>query len=135
MYPKRLRAKKSGQPHKVDELCHKDILDLKQLASDIEFNCHPKKNANGDTTKISEVKVLKITKDAPSTILYKTGYQQEEFQTTTLSRRNKNRDVKLKYAYSQKDGVTNKKKTGLLALFKRRNKPIPKNYLAFFEAL
>ncbi|CAH2015359.1 unnamed protein product [Acanthoscelides obtectus] len=85
--------------------------------------------------KISEIKVLKITKDAPSTILYETSYEQEEFQTTTLNRIKKNRDVKLIYAYSQKVGFTNKKKTGLLALFKRRNKPIPKNYLPFFEAV
>nr|CAH7766115.1 unnamed protein product [Callosobruchus chinensis] len=66
-------AKKSGQPYKVDELCHKDIFDLKQLASDIGFTSYPKKNTDGDPLKISEIKVLKIMKDSPETILYKTS--------------------------------------------------------------
>nr|CAH7757935.1 unnamed protein product [Callosobruchus chinensis] len=128
-------AKKSGQPYKVDELCHKDIFDLKQLASDIGFTSYPKKNTDGDPLKISEIKVLKIMKDSPETILYKTSYQQEEFQTTSLTHRKKNKKVEIKCAYSHKVGITEKKKTGLLALFYKKHKPVPMSYFPFYEAL
>nr|CAI5866909.1 unnamed protein product [Callosobruchus analis] len=50
-------AKMSREPYKVDELCHKDLFDLKQLASDIGFTSYPKKNTVGDPLKISEIKV------------------------------------------------------------------------------
>lgn len=130
-------AKKKGDPYKVTELCHEDIIDLKDVAEKIGINVM--KNTENQTVKITEIKILKIEKKVPYTIFYKTGYDEENFREVVCKRllgRKANNDASsiiLKPAYKQKQTINEKKKVGLLALVEKNL--IPKSYSNFYQSL
>lgn len=133
-------AKKTGKPYKVHEISHEDIKDLKALSVDLGLQIT--KNTDGEQFKISEVKVLKVEKNHLGKLFYKTSYENEDFKEVNvfLSRRgnkiNRVSNIKhasLKNAYPRKVGISEKKKDGLLSLF--RKKCIPNCYATFYSNL
>lgn len=123
-------AKKTGSPYKVNELCFKDIFDLKKLTSDLFLNI-PK------NVKLSETRVIKIEKAYPNTLFYKTSFEQPEFCQAEIISKRKNIDIyqiDLNKAYVKKPGITEAKKNGLLSLVEKK-KCVPMYYLDFFKNL
>lgn len=64
-------AKKRGKPFTVNKMCHADFVDIKNLAC-----TKLTKSVEGDTIKLTDIKVIRIEKDDLNTIklLYKTSY-------------------------------------------------------------
>lgn len=90
----------------MNEVCSKDIFDLKKLTSDLFLNI-PK------TVKLSELRVIKLEKGFPNTLFYKTSFEQPEFCQAEIISSRKSIDIKqidLKLAYAKKPGITEAKK-------------------------
>jgi len=98
---------------------------------------------NGNTFKITEVKMFKVTKDDPGTIYFKNSYEQMEFDSISIKTKktrknsdqfqNNNNIIKLKKAYDVKPGITEAKKSGLLSLIKKNY--VPNYYYDFYNNL
>lgn len=80
-------AKKKGDPYKVTELSHEDIIDLKDLTERLNVNIT--KDDENESVKISDIRILKVTKEFPYKIFYKTGYDEENFKEITCKRSNR----------------------------------------------
>ncbi|XP_046665796.1 uncharacterized protein LOC124357786 [Homalodisca vitripennis] len=65
-------AKKTGNPYKVNELSHEDFLDFKDLWANI--GCNSTVNVSGCTVAMNDIKIIKVEKDSPFKIKYKTTY-------------------------------------------------------------
>lgn len=65
-------AKKTGKPFKINELTHKDFINFKQLSKDIGNNFN--KNTMGQTVLWKDIKFIKVTKEFPDRLFYKTTY-------------------------------------------------------------
>ena len=130
-------AKKTGTPYKVCEINHEDIYDLKELAADMNFS-NNLKDSDGNTFKISEVKVLKVEQavDGLRKFLYKTSYEQREFKVVEIKSRKNSKiasSITLEKAYPTKLQISDKKKEGILSLFPK--KLVPNMYLPFYSNL
>jgi hypothetical protein len=63
---------------------------LKELATELGYN-NVSKNTNGETVKLADIKILKITTEHPATMFYKYSYAQEHYDTVCLTnKRRKN---------------------------------------------
>jgi hypothetical protein len=67
-----------------------NFFNLKELAADLRYN-NVSKNTNGETVKIADIKILKVTKEQPATMFYKYSYAQEHSDTVCLT--NKGRKI------------------------------------------
>ncbi|XP_044732349.1 uncharacterized protein LOC123302679 [Chrysoperla carnea] len=117
-------AKKTGDPYIVHELCHKDFIDIKQLTKD-----------QGIQIKIplKDIKILKVIKEEPNTVYYKTSFGFPEYDEITVSKRTRSQNVKAKPAYHTKVGITDSKKRGLLSLIEKNC--VPQCYNNFYSSL
>ncbi|KAF2893553.1 hypothetical protein ILUMI_12621 [Ignelater luminosus] len=76
-------AKKTRNPYLVTEMSFKDFFNLKQLNEKLG-NLECTRNNDG---KLSDMKVIKIEKEDPFKILYKTSYAQEGYSVLHIRRR------------------------------------------------
>lgn len=121
-------AKKSGKPFQVMELSFKDFFDLKDLNGRIG-------NFVGGE-KLSDVRVLKIEKNYPFTVFYKTSYSQADFSEMTVKTvRSKSNvlSLTLEPAYKSKIKISERKRSDLQDLLKDAG--IPSCYADFYNNL
>lgn len=119
-------AKTKGEPFKVHEMNFEDFSDIKTLATDIGLG-------NMAGMKLSEVKILRVTKDDPNSVFFKTSYSDTDFQKVTAIKKKKKTDITLQPAFNVKPGISERKKDDLMDLVKKKH--IPTNYKYFFESL
>ncbi|KAJ8963754.1 hypothetical protein NQ314_005405 [Rhamnusium bicolor] len=123
-------AKKNEFPYKVNELCFKDVVDLKKLTSDLFLNV-PK------NIKISELKTIKVDKKYPNHLFFKTSFEETDFNQAEILSSRKNIDItkiEIKNAYVRKPGITEEKKKGIISLIEKK-KCVPMYYLDFYNNL
>lgn len=126
-------AKKTGQPFRVQELDTKDILNIKKLSTQIGSNFV--KNTSGEKVTWTSVKIIRVEKDSPNIIFYKTSYEQTEFKEikvlTRISKRKQS--IILEPAYENSPGISIAKKQDLLSLCSAN--AIPSVYHQYFQNL
>lgn len=123
-------AKKNGEPYKVNELCHNDFVDLKALAADLCINI-PK------NVKLTEIRALKLEKDHPNVLFYKTSFDQRDYFEAPIINSRRKPDLEkivLRDAYNRRPGITDAKKNGLLSLIQKKG-CVPMYYLDFYNNL
>lgn len=91
------------------------------------------KNEEGNSAKIADVKILKVEKNSPRTMYYKTPNAEEEFKRAVLIKNKTIIEIDVKKAYHRKPGVTERKKADLLYLINKKS--IPGFYAPFYNAL
>lgn len=120
-------AKKKGEPFRVKECDHEFFMNIKVLANEIGPMMNMKE------LKISEVKVLKVTKESPNSVFYKHSYNENFKEATVLKKRISKGTFTIPPCFGHKPGITSKKKEDLLDLCKRSL--IPNPYKKFYENL
>ncbi|CAG5020883.1 unnamed protein product [Parnassius apollo] len=108
-----------------------DFLDWKGVCSQMGVNIT--KDEEGNTIKFADLKVVKVDKNHPRAIFFKTSYEQQEFKKAEVIRKKKSVDVEVKKAYDVKPALNKKKKDGLLELI--RKNAIPRYYAPFYNSL
>lgn len=110
------QAKKRGKPYQVREMCYQDFYDLKLMTQEMGFKDSLFKNEGNDdeVVQLSNLCVVKFTKDNPAEMFYKTSYKQDSFRSIT-SLKNKRQTLSiarknLKHAYKKNIGITDKKR-------------------------
>ena len=83
--------------------------------------------------KITEVKVLKLTRENPTILYYKTSYKDEEFKQVDLCRKKNSIPNTLQRTYKRVLTIKENKKKDLLNLLE--NNHIPSYYSAFYNSL
>jgi len=129
-------AKKTGKPFKVNEFIYKDFLDFKKMSKSIGNNIN--KNTNGQKITWNDIKIIKVSKDLPDRIQYKTSYGQNDFLEIIVSRKTrtskqKSIELELNPLYQQPPGISKEKKRDLINLCDA--KFIPDTYHYFFKQL
>ena len=119
-------AKKKGDPFVVQELCYEDFKNIKLLVNEIG-------PMNLKEFKLSDAKVLRVTKSSPRSVFYKNSYADEFQETTVFKAKNYPRTVSLLPAFSVKPGLPKNKKDDLIGLCKKNL--IPNQYKLFYESL
>lgn len=133
-------AKKTGNPFKVIELAHADFFDLKHLNEQtcINFN----KNSLGENFKMSDVSVLRVTKENLNCIFYKTSFKDVDYKIVNITKERRTRtlshhapllEFQLKEAYDKPIPITKKKYDDLMFLL--RTKAINNCHSHFYETL
>lgn len=115
-------AKKSGKPYQVFEQSFDDFYNIKNIFIDL--------NLNLGAIKMSDIKMLKFTKENPGIIFYKSSFEDEIHQAKVLKKMPK---ISICKAYTQKIGLSDKKKSDLLGLINK--KAIPSCYQQYYENL
>jgi len=87
-------AKKNGKPYTVYEIQKDQFFDLKKLSSDIGNNY--KLNQDGENVLWNEIKMIKIEKDNPTLLKYKTSYKDNDFKIIDIRRKCRKSLVDLK---------------------------------------
>lgn len=131
-------SKKKGNPLHVKELGFRDFVDLKQLNSDIGFNCQ--KNDIGEQIKVSEIRMIRFVKGS-DVYFYKTSYKEAEWKCaktrnigTRRSSGAKNINNIIKNpAYNAKIQIAENKRMDLQSLL--ASNIIPNYYESFFNSL
>ncbi|KAK5647960.1 hypothetical protein RI129_002852 [Pyrocoelia pectoralis] len=118
-------AKKTGKPYFVKERSFTDFFDLKALNEQIgTFDGR----TNNTEDKLTDFKIIKIEREDPFKIKYKTTYAQEDFHVWTIKKPrakvNKKDQLKLQPLYKNKIKLPDKKKNGLLELCAKKHIPI-----------
>uniref|UniRef100_A0A2S2NJY1 DUF7869 domain-containing protein n=2 Tax=Schizaphis graminum TaxID=13262 RepID=A0A2S2NJY1_SCHGA len=130
-------AKKTGHPFKVKELGYSDFYDIKNITE-----CNKKNysiNYDGEKVIWNNIKVLRVEKAQPNTILYKTSFSDTEFKKINLyhgGARGRNPSLAnytLKQAYTQKNKISVNKKRDLMSLC--QDNYIPNIYHDFYKSL
>lgn len=121
-------SKKKGNPYTVNEICFKDILDIKKLSNELYVNLR--------NIRFIELKVIRVEKDKPNNLFYKYSYDESYMKTDIISERKciNFYNITLSNAFSKKPGISEKKKKGLLELIEKK-KCVPLYYLDFFKNL
>lgn len=104
---------------------HQDFMNLKDLESGFMFG--------RQTVPVSELRAFKVEKEHELSIFYKKSFSDENFSKIDIKHNRNKGKVPIKSAYKKKPGITDKKKKGLLDLFK--SKVIPSYYYSFYENL
>lgn len=127
-------AKKTPPSLKVHELTYESFYDLKLLQEEWGYNFST--NIRGENVHWNDIKILKVTKEDPTTFFYKTSYKAESIEVNVRNKRKKMTPITelfLKPAYSKKQELSiNKKKdlkellTGIL---------IPSFYQGFYNSI
>ena len=121
----RIAKKKKGEPFKVKECDYEFFLNIKVLANEIGPMVNMKE------LKISEVKILKVTKESPNSVFYKHSYNENFKEASVLKKRKSKGTFTIPPCFSHKPGITSKKKEALLELCKKNL--IPNPYKRFYE--
>lgn len=71
---------------RVNELSHKDFISFKALTDEMGVTTLGK-------VKISDIKIMVISKDRPTTLMYKTSYTNTEWSESNLLARSKKANI------------------------------------------
>lgn len=136
-------AKTTGKPFVVKEMNFDDFFDLKSLEENMNFNVA--KNLNGDVIKTSDIKSMKFTKNCEN-YQYRTTYNTENWEEAKAiiqprgknlrgNRGNSRRidEIPLKYAYTSKIPISERKKRDYLQLVEANI--VPRYYESFYNDL
>lgn len=120
-------ARKKGQPFVVKELCYKDFLNIKSLATEMgPINCK--------TLQLSDVKVMKFEKQSPLSVFCKHSYGSDYKELKILKNSNKATSINdLLPCYSSKLTLPANKKKDLMDLCNKNL--IPRCHHKFYEDL
>lgn len=119
-------AKKTGKPLNVTELCFADFCDIKALATEIG-------PLNMSQVKLATVKVIRVEKESPTSLFFKTSYEDANFKVADVIRKKKMKDITLTRAFHTKPTIADKKKQDLLELVEKHH--IPHFYKPFYQQL
>lgn len=123
-------AKMKGKPYEVKEMSTEDFVDWKKLSKTMGSNFNV--NENGEKVLFNDIKIVKVKKDEPSKIFYKTSYNQEEFNIINIRKKTRTQRVNLTLvpAYDSAPPIPINKKNDLLSLC--NDKLIPRKHHNFF---
>ena len=131
-------ARKKGTPYKINELSYNDFYDLKNLAN--ECGSRFTKNTEGETVKISDIKIIKFEKSENTQIQihYKTSYSDQIFKqidsVAPRSTRQNRQSFNLRKLYTERLKLSDRKKQDLKSLIE--NSLIPQCYAhSFFNSI
>lgn len=129
-------TKKTGKPFKVHELNYQHFINFKQLTSNMGNNFN--KNTLGQKVVWKDVKVLKVSKEHPARLFYKTSYDEPDFGEIIIINKTRNAKKKsdvleLSKLFTEPPGISIEKKKDLIHLCE--SKLIPDNYHYFFKQL
>lgn len=120
-------AKKKGDPFNVNELCFEDFLDLKILANDIG-------PLNMVDLKLALVKTIRVQRESPNSVFYKTAYADEKFkEAIVIKKKMQAKAISLNKAFHTKPGIPENKRADINELIKK--KLIPNFYKPFYDNL
>nr|CAI5867036.1 unnamed protein product [Callosobruchus analis] len=136
------QAKKRGKPYRVHEMSFSDFFDLKLMAQEIGIK-DVFKNEDGEIAQLSKICAVKVTKDNPEELFYKTSFKENDFRSLVVTKFKRQcmplkSNPILKPVYKKKVGITHKKKASLLSLFIKNKKGVsslPQYYKDFYENL
>lgn len=83
--------------------------------------------------KISEAKVLRVTKSSPTSVFYKNSYADDFKEAIVIKPKKNPKTVSLLPAFSGKPGLPKNKKDDLIGLCNKNL--IPNQYKSFYENL
>lgn len=106
-------ARKKSEPIHVNELCYSDIYDWKAVLNQMNFAIH--KDEDQKVIKTSEIKGIRVLKDDPHAIYYRTSYADEMTRAVVIKKKPVN-EIQLKNAFNRKLGLAEKKKQDLSLL-------------------
>lgn len=129
-------AKKTGKPFKVHELNYQHFINFKQLTSNMGNNFN--KNNLGQKVVWKDIKVLKVSKEHPDRLFYKTSNEEPDFGeiiiiNKTRNAKKKNNVLELSKLFTEPPGISKEKKKDLIHLCE--SNLIPENYQYFFKQL
>lgn len=124
-------SKKNGNPFVVNEMTYEDFIDIKNLAG-VKLI----KNLEGDTVKLSDIKVIRIEKGELNDIkiFYKTSYFQNYKEFSLQRNFSRYCDTQqLKPLYKNRVGISERKKNDIRSLISANL--IPKYYQSYYEGI
>ncbi|RVE39906.1 hypothetical protein evm_015444 [Chilo suppressalis] len=128
-------AKKSKPPLMVHEMNFESFIDLKLLQDEWGYNFTT--NTEAESVNWNNIKVLKITKENPTSFFYKSSYENQNYKEVNV--RNKRKKMKplseitIQPAYSEKQQLSENKKKDLKDLIAKGL--IPSFYAAFYNSI
>ena len=117
-------------PYKVRVMSFSDFKDLKALASKVVTN---RRTFSTGTCNWLQIRWLRVEKQSPNQILFKTDFDQESFHVLSQSKRKKWIKAELKNAYKNKLPISSAKYNDLMSMLK--NNDIPEQYSDFYTKL
>lgn len=124
-------ARKKSEPIHVNEMCFEDFYDWKSVCNQINFNLT--KDEDNHVVKLSEVRVIRVSKDDTNAIFYKNSYAETDFKKAVVLRKKRNNNIEIKNVYNNKPGIAERKKSDLMDLINK--KLIPGVHRSFYESL
>ena len=126
-------SKKSGEPFEINEMDTEDIYDLKNLTH--SFGSNFSTNEKGEKVIWNEIKEIKVEKEMPYLLKYKTSFQDNEYNVIKVHRwqRGRSGSHELIPAYRQATGINATKKKDLIALCEANH--IKSQYHDFYKNL
>lgn len=77
---------------------------------------------NMSQIKIATVKILLVERESPTSLFFKTSYEDDNFKVTDIIRKKKMKDnITLTRAFNTKPRIANNKKQDLLELIQKKN--------------
>lgn len=126
-------SKKTGNPFKVKELHSTDFFDLKALTDETGKNFTI--NENKEKVVWHDICICRVEKNFPSTIFYKTSYEDKEWKELNVRGKARGRqrvlELELLPAYSELPSISKLKKKDLLDLCEAH--VIPRVHWDFFK--
>lgn len=109
-------ARKTGKPYKVRELATEEFLDFKDMSK--IFGQKFTKNSENEKVVWGDIQILKVEREFPNIVFYKTDYEAIEYKKIDLSSRRPCdlNNLPLKKAYSTRPVLGDKTKLHLLEL-------------------
>lgn len=128
-------AKKSAPPLHVHELTYESFYDIKKLQEEWGYNFSI--NTSGQNVNWNSIKMLKMTKEDPTTFFYKSSFYDEAFMQVNVRNKRKKMnpttEITLKTAYVEKQEVSEKKKKDFRELIS--SSLIPSFYKSFYDSI
>jgi len=107
-----------------------DFKDLKALASKMITN---RRTFSAGTCNWLQIRWLRVEKQSPNQVLFKTDFDQESFHILSQSKRKKWIKTKLHNAYKSTLPISSAKYNDLMSMLK--NNDIPEQYWEFYKKL
>ncbi|XP_072389593.1 uncharacterized protein [Diabrotica undecimpunctata] len=128
-------AKKSPPSIIVHELNFESFHDLKLLQEEWGYNYST--NTQGHNVNWNEIKILKIAKENPFSMYYKTSYKDENYREVNVRNKRKKMklitEIELKAAYCDKQKISDNKKKDLQELISKGL--VPSFYAGFYNSI
>ena len=126
-----LKAARRHNPYSVKLMEVTDFLNLKLLASKMVTNRH--KSDSGNVVNWHDIRCIRVRKDSPSKLFFKTDFDEQNFECVSQSSSQKWPKVTLTNAYSKRLRISDAKYADLVAMLKDGD--IPAEYSFFYTSL